>query len=103
MSAPHFCRQVETHNFLYLRKQIGRAMSHQHTALIVQQPGLVRRIIGLLVPLTMTLGGATWVLLQALVSDRVFSNLTVVGCALTLLGAYWLWIDYIKAPTPYYL
>jgi hypothetical protein len=47
-------------------------------------------------PLAMTIGGATWLLPQILASDRGFSKLIVWACALTALGAYWLWIDYIK-------
>jgi hypothetical protein len=51
--------------------------------------------------LAMTFGGAGWVLWQLLVPHVIFGKLFIGACALTGIGAYWLWCDYINAtPKP---
>jgi hypothetical protein len=68
----------------------------QRTTVTFKPPGHIRRTIGFLMALAMTLGGASWVFIQVLVSERVFLKLMIGAGALTALGAYWLWIDYIN-------
>jgi hypothetical protein len=71
----------------------------QRTTITFQQPGPVRRTIGFLMALAMTIGGPSLLIFEFLGSDRVFSILIVGACVMSAVGAYWLWIDYIS-PTP---
>ena len=63
-----------------------------------QQPGLFRRIIGFLVPLAMTVGGGIWVMWLYL-SDGSFS-MGLGALLLTVLGIYWLWLEWIDYINP---
>jgi hypothetical protein len=56
----------------------------------------VRRVIGFLLALGLTLGGVLWLLLQLFATGRISGNLIGAACVMFAVGAYWLWVDYIR-------
>jgi hypothetical protein len=62
-------------------------------------PGLVMRmarILGFMLALALTIGGAGWLLYQLFVAEEFSSNLVVAALIVIATGAHWLWTDYIN-------
>jgi hypothetical protein len=53
------------------------------------------RILGFILALALTGGGALWLLFQILISEHTSRNLVAAAGIVLAMGAYWLWTDYI--------
>jgi hypothetical protein len=49
------------------------------------------RIVGLILALALTIGGAVWLALQIFVAEDFSSNLVVAAFIVIAMGAHWLW------------
>jgi hypothetical protein len=54
------------------------------------------RILGFILALALTVGGAGWLLYQLFVAEEFSSNLVVAALIVLAIGAHWLWDDYVK-------
>jgi hypothetical protein len=55
------------------------------------------RILGFILALALTVGGACWLLYQLFVAEEFSSNLVVAALIVLAIGAHWLWDDYVKS------
>jgi hypothetical protein len=55
------------------------------------------RIVGLILALALTIGGAVWLAFQIFVAEDFSGNLVVAAFILVALGAHWQWIDYFPS------
>ena len=56
------------------------------------------RILGLILALTLTAGGALWLVFIFALAEHVSNRLIAAACIVLAMGVYWLWIDYIHTP-----
>ena len=56
------------------------------------------RILGLVLALALTAGGALWLVFILALAEHVSNRLIAAACIVFAMGVYWLWIDYIHAP-----
>jgi hypothetical protein len=54
------------------------------------------RLLGLIIALTLTAGGALWLLVQIIIPERASRNLVVAAGIVVAMGAHWLWTDYVR-------
>jgi len=53
------------------------------------------RVLGIVFALTLTTGGALWLLVQIIMPEYASRNLVVAACIVFAMGAHWLWTDYV--------
>jgi len=53
------------------------------------------RVLGIIFALTLTTGGALWLLVQIIMPEYASRNLVVAACIVFAMGAHWLWTDYV--------
>jgi hypothetical protein len=53
------------------------------------------RIVGLILALALTIGGAVWLVFQIFVAEDFSRNLVVAAFTVLAMGAHWLWTDYL--------
>jgi hypothetical protein len=56
------------------------------------------RILGLILALALTAGGALWLVFILALAEHVSNRLIAAACIVLAMGVYWLWIDYIRTP-----
>ena len=71
---------------------LDRTAVRVHTRLIMS------RIMGFILALALTLGGAGWLVFQLFIATEFSRNLVVAAAILLAMGAHWLWTDYISGP-----
>ena len=54
------------------------------------------RLLGLIIALALTAGGALWLLVQIIIPEHASRNLVVAAGIVLAMGAYWLWTDYVR-------
>jgi heme/copper-type cytochrome/quinol oxidase subunit 4 len=59
---------------------------------------LMSRILGLVLAVALTAGGALWLVFILALAEHVSNRLIAAACIVFAMGVYWLWIDYIHAP-----
>jgi hypothetical protein len=58
------------------------------------------RIVGLILALVLTIGGAVWLVFQIFVAEDLSHNLVVAAFIVLAMGAHWLWTDNLpKSPS----
>jgi hypothetical protein len=53
------------------------------------------RVIGIVLALALTVGGAGWLVFQLFIAEEFSRNLVVAGVIVLAMGAHWLWTDYM--------
>ena len=53
------------------------------------------RVLGIIFALTLTTGGALWLLVQIIMPEYASRNVVVAACIVFAMGAHWLWTDYV--------
>jgi hypothetical protein len=56
-------------------------------------------ILGFILAVGLTAGGALWLLFQTIFTEQVSGRLVAAAFIVLAMGLYWLWIDYIH-PLP---
>jgi len=59
---------------------------------------LMSRILGLVLAVALTAGGALWLVFILALAEHVSNRLIAAALIVLAMGVYWLWIDYIHAP-----
>jgi hypothetical protein len=61
--------------------------------------GFMLLILGFILAVGLTAGGALWLLFQTIFAEQVSGRLAAAAFIVLAMGVYWLWIDYIH-PLP---
>ena len=51
-------------------------------------------IVGFVLALALTIGGAMWLVFQLFIAEEFSRNLIAAAVIVLAMGAYWLWTDY---------
>ena len=54
-------------------------------------------IVGFVLALALTIGGAIWLVFQLFIAQEFSRNLIAAAIIVLAMGAYWLWTDYLPA------
>jgi hypothetical protein len=52
------------------------------------------QIVGLILALALSIGGAVWLVFQIFVAEDFSRNLVVAAAIVLAMGVHWLWTDY---------
>ena len=57
------------------------------------------RVIGIVLALALTVGGAGWLVFRLFIGAEFSRNLVVAAVIVLAMGAHWLWTDYMSGPS----
>jgi hypothetical protein len=75
----------------------GAAVRRRDATPRAKREDVMSRILGLVLALALTAGGALWLVFILALAEHVSNRLIAAARIVFAMGVYWLWIDYIHA------